>query len=179
MARLDPIRMHASDPGWPISFENERRRLATVLAPWLVQPLEHIGSTAVPALVAKPIVDIVAIVGDIDVAAAAGDPLRTLGWVAAPEPEDSLERKLSFCTPSVELRTHHLHVVEHSSPRWRGWLAFRDYLRAHPETAQEYGSLKTRLADDHGGDPNQRDEYRAGKEDWIRAMTIRALSEGA
>ena len=59
-----------------------------------------------------------------------------IGWVAAPEPEDALERRLSFCTPSVELRTHHLHIVEHASPRWGGWLAFRDYLRAHPETAQ-------------------------------------------
>jgi len=169
--------MCPSDPAWAASFESERRRLTPVLEPLLVRPLEHIGSTAVPGLVAKPIIDIVAVVGDIDLAATAQDPLREIGWVAAPEPEDALEHKLSFCTPSVELRTHHLHVVEHSSPRWRGWLAFRDFLRAHPEAAQDYGVLKTRLADENGADPNQRDVYRAGKDDWIRAITTRALSE--
>jgi GrpB-like predicted nucleotidyltransferase (UPF0157 family) len=77
----------------------------------------------------------------------------------------------------VELRTRHLHVVERSSLGWRGWLAFRNYLRTHPEVAGEYGDLKTRLANERGGDPNQRDAYRAGKADWIRSVTQRALSE--
>lgn len=174
--RMDPIQMYAPDPAWAASFECERARLTPALTPWLVQPLEHIGSTAVPGLVAKPIIDIAVVVSDIDSAAAMEDPLREIGWVAAAEPADGQERKLSFCTPSVELRTHHLHVVEHSSSRWRGWLAFRDYLRAHPEAAEEYGALKTRLAEENGGDPNQRDVYRAGKAEWIRIATTRALS---
>jgi GrpB-like predicted nucleotidyltransferase (UPF0157 family) len=168
--------MCPSDPRWAVDFENERNRLTSVLKPWLDRPVEHIGSTAVPGLVAKPIIDIVAVVKDIDSAAAARAPLDAIGWLAAPEPEDALERKLSFCTPTIALRTHHLHVVEQSSPRWRGWLAFRDYLRAHPEAAQEYGELKTRLADENGPDPNERDLYRAGKSDWIRTTTTLALA---
>jgi GrpB-like predicted nucleotidyltransferase (UPF0157 family) len=63
-----------------------------------------------------------------------------------------------------------------SNPDWRRWLAFRNYLRAHPEVADEYGRLKTALADLYGSDPNQRDAYRSGKSDWIRMTTARALS---
>ncbi len=174
--RRDPIRMVPYDPGWAVSFEYERARLARALDPWLVHPLEHIGSTAVPGLVAKPIIDMLAVVEDIEAAGAAAAPLREVGWVSAPEPRDEVERKVSFCLPSVELRTHHLHVVERASSGWRGWLAFRDYLRTHPELAREYGELKARLAAAHGADPNQRDAYRAGKADWVGSMTTRALS---
>jgi GrpB-like predicted nucleotidyltransferase (UPF0157 family) len=178
-ARQDPIRMYPSDPSWQASFEEEQKRLSLVLAPWLVRPLEHIGSTAVPGLIAKPIIDIVAVVEEIDTVGEARVSLLEIGWLAAPEPGDDRERKLSFCTPSVELRTHHLHIVEQSSTRWRSWLAFRDYLRSHPEAAEEYGVLKQRLADENGADPNRRDRYRAGKDPWIRAITERALSEVA
>jgi GrpB-like predicted nucleotidyltransferase (UPF0157 family) len=174
--RRDPIRMLPYDPGWAVNFEHERARLAPVLGPWLVQPLEHIGSTAVPGLVAKPIIDMLGVVDDIEAAGAAVATLREVGWVSAPEPGDEAERKLSFCLPSVELRTHHLHVVERASAGWRGWLAFRNYLRTRPALACEYGELKTRLAEEYGADPNQRDAYRAGKATWVASITTRALS---
>jgi GrpB-like predicted nucleotidyltransferase (UPF0157 family) len=176
--RQDPIRMCPYDPAWAVSFEYERARLAAVLDTSLTQPVEHIGSTAVPGLVAKPIIDIVAVVDDIEAAAVAEVPLREIGWLAAPEPGDDAERKLSYCLPSVELRTHHLHVVERESSGWRGWLAFRNYLRTHPDAAREYGELKTRLAKEYGTDPNQRDAYRAGKAEWVGSITTRALSAG-
>ena len=143
----------------------------------MVRPIEHIGSTAVPGLVAKPIIDMVAVVRDIEGVAASRAPLYEIGWVSAPEPLDAVERKLSFCFPSVALRTHHLHVVEGESSAWRGWLAFRDHLRAHPDTARRYGELKTRLATQYGSDPNERDVYRAGKAAWVSAVTAEALSE--
>jgi GrpB-like predicted nucleotidyltransferase (UPF0157 family) len=165
------------DPEWVASFERQRQLLEPILAQWLVQPLEHIGSTAVPGLVAKPIIDIVAVVENITDVAAAQGALREIGWVFAPEPADESERRLSFCTPSEEQRTHHLHIVERSFPEWRGWIAFRNYLRKNPMVAQEYGELKTHLANEHGSDPNQRGKYRAGKSDWVRAVTSVALSE--
>jgi GrpB-like predicted nucleotidyltransferase (UPF0157 family) len=165
------------DAEWRGSFEHERERLATVLGSWLLRPIEHIGSTAVPDLVAKPIIDMLAVVRDIEAAAAARAPLHNVGWVPAPEPLDASERKLSFCFPSMALRTHHLHIVERESSAWRGWLAFRDYLRAHPDTARQYGELKTRLATQYGSHPNERDAYRAGKADWVRAVTAQAFSE--
>ncbi len=163
------------DPDWASSFQRERARLAPVLQPYLVLPLEHIGSTSVPGLVAKPIIDMLAVVGDISPVIAVEGFLRRLGWVLAPEPADQIERRLSFCTPSIERRTHHLHVVEESFSGWRGWLAFRDYLRANPTVAREYGELKTHLSIARGSDPNERDSYRAGKEDWVGTVTARAL----
>jgi GrpB-like predicted nucleotidyltransferase (UPF0157 family) len=170
--RLDPIRMHPHDPAWARSFDVEAARVGRALGPWLVRPVEHIGSTAIPGLVAKPIIDMVAVVADVDAVDAGGsDALAAVGWVAAPEPGDAALRKRSFCTPAVARRSHHLHVVEERSDGWRGWLAFRDHLRAHPELAAEYGELKERLAAAHGGDPNDRDAYRAGKAGWIAAVT--------
>jgi GrpB-like predicted nucleotidyltransferase (UPF0157 family) len=163
------------DPDWASSFERERVRLTPILRPYLVQPVEHMGSTSVPGLVAKPIIDMLAVVGDISPLIAEEGSLRKIGWVLAPEPADEIERRLSFCTPSKDLRTHHLHVVEVSFPQWHGWLAFRDYLRQNPDTAQEYGELKTHLSIEHGSDPNERDQYRAGKADWVSTVTARAL----
>src|SRR5271169_7243663 len=154
------------DQEWPASFVRERVRLEPLLQPYLVQPLEHIGSTSVPGLVAKPIIDMVAVVEDISPVIAEEGPLRKVGWVLAPEPTDEIEKRLSFCTPSRELRTHHLHIVEESFSGWRGWLAFRDYLRKNPAVAQEYGVLKTHLSLEHGSNPNERVRYRAGKDDW-------------
>jgi GrpB-like predicted nucleotidyltransferase (UPF0157 family) len=177
-AREDPIRMVAHDPQWSMSYGEQQQRLSRVLAPWLVHPIEHIGSTSVPGLVAKPIIDLVAVVSDIDQIPIAVPALDGIAWIAAPEPTDAISREMSFCTPSVQRRTHHLHVVEEASSSWRDWIAFRDYLRAHRELADEYGALKTRLAAEHGADPNDRDAYRAGKAGWIRAVTDRALVEG-
>jgi len=168
--------MVTHNPAWSASFERERQRLTPVLAPRLVHPIEHMGSTSVPGLVAKPIIDMVAVVESIDELGAIEPLLHEIGWVAAPEPGDAELRKLSYCSPSVEARSHHLHVVEQRSSGWREWLAFRDHLRAHPEVAAEYGELKTRLAEAHGADPNDRTAYRAGKADWVRAVTALALT---
>ena len=96
----------------------------------------------------------------------------------APEPFDEAERKLSFCHPDVARRTHHLHVVEDRSDNWRGWLAFRDYLRSHPDAVAEYAAFKSGLAAAHGHDPNQRDAYRQGKADFISNITRIASGEG-
>jgi GrpB-like predicted nucleotidyltransferase (UPF0157 family) len=81
---------------------------------------------------------------------------------------------LSFCTPSIEWRTHHLHVVEEASGGWKGWLAFRDALRADPKLAAQYAALKREMADRYGQDPNQRDEYRNGKAAFITDVTALA-----
>jgi GrpB-like predicted nucleotidyltransferase (UPF0157 family) len=173
--RKDPVRMYKYDPDWVTSFERERLRLTPILQPYLVQPLEHIGSTSVPGLVAKPIIDMLAVVEDISPVITEEDALGDIDWLLAPEPADHIERRLSFCTPSRELRTHHLHIVEEEFSAWRGWIVFRDYLRKNPDIAQEYGELKSQLSIEHGSDPNQRDQYRAGKADWVSIVTARAL----
>jgi GrpB-like predicted nucleotidyltransferase (UPF0157 family) len=174
--RDDPIVIVPYDEDWPSRFEAERDRLTRVLGPLLTGPIEHIGSTAVPGLAAKPIVDLLAVVREIDAVDQAAAGLPDVGWLAAPESNDAAHRRRSFCSPTVERRTAHLHVVEASSSGWRGWLAFRDHLRVHPEAAREYEALKRALAAELGADPNERDAYRSGKAAFIGAVTEEALA---
>jgi GrpB-like predicted nucleotidyltransferase (UPF0157 family) len=173
--RLDPIVIVPYDSTWPDAFDRERRRISPPFGVSLERPIEHIGSTAVVNLAAKPIIDMLAVVTDIDMAAPTLPALRELGWLDAAEAGDAAERRLSLCFPSVERRTHHLHVVEWAFDQWRGWIAFRDHMRAHPELVVEYAELKRELAIEHGADPDQRAAYRAGKANFIRAVTDEAL----
>ncbi|MET0895193.1 MAG: GrpB family protein, partial [Acidimicrobiia bacterium] len=150
------------DTRWPEMFEAQRVRVEDALGPRLVRPVEHMGSTAVPGLPAKSIIDMLAVVTDIDAKPDAVDAMKMRGWVSAPEPGDDAQHRASFCFPSVEHRTHHLHVVENRFAEWPRWLAFRDYLIDHPEVATSYADLKRQLADLHGHDPNDREAYRQG-----------------
>jgi GrpB-like predicted nucleotidyltransferase (UPF0157 family) len=174
--RADPIVIVAHDPEWANVFARERARLQAAFGTAVVRPIEHIGSTSVPGLPAKAIVDMLAVVDRIDDADAGQPAVEATGWIAAPEPEDADERRRSFCFPSIELRTCHLHVVEEREPAWRGWLAFRDHLRVHADVAAQYASLKRTLAIEHGTDPDDRAAYRAGKAAFIRAVTATALA---
>lgn len=175
--RRDPIFICPYDPSWPASFERQRDRIAPRLDGWITRPIEHIGSTAVPGLPAKNIIDMLAVVDDIHAEPRAVDLLSSVGWLHAPEPYDVAERRLSFCFPTIELRTHHLHVVETASEGWPGWLAFRDYLRSHDDDVAAYAALKIQLARAHGQDPNEREAYRGGKADFVRSITAKAVRE--
>lgn len=177
--RRDAIVILPYDASWPGAFDRELKRIEPVLRKWLVHPIEHMGSTSIPGMPAKAIIDMLAVVGNIDDAQSAVDPLVALGWVHAPEPGDDEQRRRSFRMPSIANRTHHLHVVEERSQDWRGWLAFRDYLRAHPGIAGPYAALKRELASQHGGDPNRRNSYRSGKAEFIREITDIALAESS
>lgn len=163
--RRDRIVIEPYDAAWATSFEEQRAVLEEVLG----VPVHHIGSTAVPGLPAKPIVDMLAIVEDpasVRVAVVEG-----IGWVHAPEPGDEETRKLSFCHPNTEYRTHHLHVVERGSDGWRDWLLFRDYLREHPDEVERYAALKRDLA---ARDDTDRPRYRSGKAPLIAELMLRA-----
>jgi len=164
--RADPITIVPYDEHWPRSFQAQRAVLEPILADLLVGPIEHIGSTAVPGLAAKPIIDMVARVTDLVLGPDLFDRLSTVAWWSAPEPSDAELDRLSLCHPTVEHRTHHLHVVAHCSSGWPTWLAFRDQLRTHPELVVEYGELKRRLA----ADPIDRPRYRAAKAPLIERI---------
>ncbi|GAB4053581.1 GrpB family protein [Catellatospora paridis] len=165
--RLDEIVIVPYDARWPALFEAQRVRVAVVLAPVLVGAVEHIGSTAVPGLPAKPIIDMLARVSGHEAAGPVAARLVEIGWVAAPEPSDGALRRWSYCYPDMARRSHHLHVVEHASDGWPTWLAFRDRLRADPAAAARYAALKTELA---ARDRHDRVAYRAGKAPFIEAV---------
>jgi GrpB-like predicted nucleotidyltransferase (UPF0157 family) len=128
------------DPAWPAMYEAERRRLEPLLGD---VDIHHFGSTSVPGLAAKPVIDIIALVPDLDA------PIATLvdsaGYQFPPAFNATLIHRRFLCYPSASHRTHHLHLVdEREELELR--LRFRDRLRADPALAQEYATLKRSLA---------------------------------
>lgn len=171
--RHDPISIVPYDSAWPDLFELQRSRVEPVLRPRLVGPVEHIGSTSIPGMAAKPIIDMVARISDYQHTAGLVEAMAGIGWVHAPEPGDEEARKWSFCFPDVGWRTHHLHIVEAAAGNWQSLLAFRDHMRTHPDDAAEYGRLKTLLA---AADSQDRPRYRAGKAPFIEDLLKRLES---
>jgi GrpB-like predicted nucleotidyltransferase (UPF0157 family) len=164
----EPISVVPYDAEWPARFESERALLAEALAPWLEGGIHHIGSTAVPGLDAKPIVDVMAGVRGLDEARESFGVLAGLDYCHAPYQEWNHW----FCKPSPARRTHHLILVEPSNPKFRERLAFRDHLRANPGTAAEYAALKHRLAARHRDD---REAYTAAKAGFVTEVVRREL----
>jgi GrpB-like predicted nucleotidyltransferase (UPF0157 family) len=154
----------------------EKARLAVVLTPWLVDGVEHVGSTAVPGLAAKPIIDLMASVRDLDeVVDQAGERLTADGWCFVPPELDSGGSwRRFFVKPdqSGQHRYAHLHVIAAGHPRWAEQLAFRDALRRDDELAGRYADLKRRLAAEHAED---REAYTDAKGEFVRD----ALGRGA
>ncbi len=157
------------DPAWLTRFAEQRDRIAQLLAPWLAAPIEHIGSTSVPGLRAKPIVDILAPVHSLTARAAMVDELSADGWLYWPDDPNGAER-LWFLHPKPEERTHHLHVVEHDSTKARAVRTFRDALRADSALAREYEDLKVRLAREF---PEDRNAYTDAKADFVARVVER------
>jgi GrpB-like predicted nucleotidyltransferase (UPF0157 family) len=156
-----PIELIAYDDGWPAKFEAERTLLEAVLAPWLAGRIQHIGSTAVPGLPAKPVIDIMAPVLSLDASRDAIEAAATAGYVYFPYKPDAMHW---FCKPTPTHRTHHLHLVPIGSPLWHQRLAFRNALRGDLALAAEYAELKARLAAQFALD---REAYTEGKTPFI------------
>jgi GrpB-like predicted nucleotidyltransferase (UPF0157 family) len=155
------------DPGWPAAFEAEASRLRTALGT-LALRIDHNGSTAIPGLSAKPIIDIQVSVAALQPIAAYGERLRAIGYVHLPHADDS------FCPffhrPSQWPHSHHVHVVEGGGAEERRTLAFRDYLRDHVTAAREYEHLKQDLARQFSATAGEsREAYSLAKTDFVRA----------
>jgi len=160
------IRLAPYDPDWPARFESERRLLDGAIGKWEIGGIHHVGSTAVPGLEAKPVIDILAGVADLGSSRACFEPLEELGYSYAPYLPEQMHW---FCKPDPRRRTHHLHLVPEGSRRYRDELAFRDLLRADPAIASDYLALKRRLAEEFEHD---RDGYTDAKAEFIgRALS--------
>ncbi len=155
-----PIRLVPYDPSWPDRFAEEQSALDAVVGDWATGGIHHIGSTAVPGLDAKPIIDI--LVGEAS--RACFDPLANLAYLYAPYLADEMHW---FCKPHPARRTHHLRLVPTDSRRFRDELAFRERLRESPQAAEEYAALKHDLADRFADD---REAYTDAKAAFIRRV---------
>ena len=160
----EPIWLVPYDPAWPSRFIEERNALNDAIGPWATGGIHHVGSTAVPGLEAKPIIDILIGVDSLEASRACFDPLAKLGYLYAPYRTDEMHW---FCKPHPSCRTHHLHLVPTDSQRFRDELAFRDALRADPITAEKYAALKCDLAQRFADD---REAYTDAKSDFVRRV---------
>ena len=169
-----PVIIVDYDSKWPRIFEAEKLNILGVTA-GLVIAVEHIGSTSVPGLGAKPIVDIMAGVHTLDEGRQTIGPLTTqLGYEYAPEFEVDMPDRLYFHKHPPVGDQFHLHMVETTGEFWERHLLFRDYLRAHPETAQDYEQLKRRLAEEFR---TNREAYTDAKSDFIQSIETKARAE--
>ena len=167
MAADEPILLVPFDPGWAAGFELERVALDGAIGDWVVGGIHHVGSTAVPGLEAKPVIDILVGVDGLEASRACFGPLAALGYLYAPYLPEEMHW---FCKPDPAHRTHHLHLVPVDSKRYRDELTFRDLLREDPDLASRYAALKQELAASH---PADREAYTNGKSDFIAAVLDR------
>jgi GrpB-like predicted nucleotidyltransferase (UPF0157 family) len=169
---MDEVEIVDYDPRWPLLFNEEARRLRAVLDPSLIMGLEHFGSTAIPGLSAKPIIDILIAVRSLAAAQATFvEALRTLDYVYwADNPKKDRMFFVKGMPPFGSRRSHHVHVTEPDGEMWRR-LAFRDYLRAHSEEAETYAQLKRRLATEHQTD---REAYTDAKSAYVEGVMRKA-----
>jgi GrpB-like predicted nucleotidyltransferase (UPF0157 family) len=164
------VRLLPYDTTWPLEFEAEAERIERACEGLPIK-LEHIGSTSIPGLAAKPVIDILA-----------GRPGNVPGSAYVPAFEQlGYEHKGAYGVPGRNYfrrgspRTHHVHLVSWSSDLWLDHLLFRDYLRAHPEIAREYETIKRELAVMYLQDKEQ---YTDAKGPFVRSIVRRAREEG-
>lgn len=163
-AAEDTIEMVEYDPSWPGLFVAERSAIEKALQP-LNPRIEHFGSTAVPNLPAKPIIDILVIVSDISIWPGLVAPLSGLGYVHwAENPRKDRMFFVKGMPPFGTRRSHHVHI---RTPGDVSELAFRDWLRRHPADAVRYATLKRNLAERFRAN---REAYTAAKGEFIEHM---------
>lgn len=158
-------------PGWKSAFRREAALLRSTFGAGLLR-VEHIGSTAIEGMAAKPIIDLVCAVAGLDEAEAFRQRLEALGYEY--RPDETLPDRLFFAKGPRSRRTHHLSLTEPGSRFYEEKLLFRDYLRAHAEAAEEYRGLKEGLAGRYAAD---RASYTEGKRAFVERILTLARAE--
>ncbi len=161
----DLVEVVPYDLKWPLMFQEEKKALERTF-PGI--PIEHIGSTAVPGLMAKPVIDIMLLVPEVPDRCEYESKLHSLGYEFVLKDDSG---RLFF--RKGHPRTHHLHIVQMGGTEALKHLTFRDYLISHPETASEYVRLKLELAHRFRHD---RSRYVEGKSEFIEKVTEKALA---
>ena len=171
----DPIEVVDYDPAWPGLYLKEEALLREAFAGLDPFDIEHFGSTSIPGLAAKPILDLMVGVASRDLWPSLVEPLQNLGysyWRDNPKEDEMFFVK--GMPPYGERRTHHVHVYDRHGARWKRELAFRDHLRAEPEAAKRYETLKRELAAKFTFD---REGYTQAKTEFIEGA-LRKIRQG-
>lgn len=165
------VTVEAYRPYWKDLFEREAKLLKSIYKDQIIT-VHHIGSTSVPGLSAKPIIDLLPVVHSIEAVDAFNSDMVAAGFEAFGE-NGLKERR--FFQKGGEQRTHHVHIFEHGNSEIKRHLIFRDYLMAHPEEAKVYGKLKEALAREY---PYDIDSYIQGKTNFVRRLEQAAIDWG-
>ncbi len=166
----EAVVLKAHDGGWAAAFQAERDRLQALLPGVFVQ-IEHVGSTSVEGMAAKPVIDILAGVESMATARSLSATLCDDLYTTSAEFNALLADRQWFMRWADGHRTHHLHVVVHAGEAWHDHIGFRDRLRSDPALRHAYATLKQRLAEDHADD---REAYTAAKAGFIAEALRRA-----
>jgi GrpB-like predicted nucleotidyltransferase (UPF0157 family) len=156
-----PVKVVPYNPHWPEVFQKECSKMRIEFGDESIN-IEHIGSTSIPYLCAKPIIDIMIGIEEIEDFEKLIKPLAALGYKYQPEAEDTIPERRYFDKPGF-----HIHMVEINSDFWRTHIFFREYLRNHPDVRDEYCKLKMDLARKY---QFQRKEYTKSKEPFIKRI---------
>ncbi len=167
--RRGTVRLAPYRPEWQRLYEEEASRLRTALGDHALQ-IEHVGSTAIDGMIAKPIIDIGIAVERLTECAAVAETLVSIGYEHIPA--DEIDGRLFLVKGPPDVRQIHLSLAEPASTFWRRHVLFRDYLRAQPLAAAEYATLKRQLAARYSED---RASYTAGKEAFIERVLAAAI----
>lgn len=166
---MKKVKVVAHDPTWRNTFEAESKSVGAALGENVVA-IHHIGSTAIPNIYAKPVIDILVEVRNINEVEKRTSAMESIGYEAMGEygiPNRRYFRKNN----QKGIRTHQIHIFEIGSAQIARHLSFRDYMIAHTEEAQKYSELKRKLADEH---PLNMEAYIDGKDDFIKEIDRRA-----
>lgn len=169
--KKQPVIIVPFDPKWPAAYQEEAARIWSVVGDSLTS-LEHIGSTSVPGLAAKPIIDMLAGLKSLEDTPALVAGLIPIGYVYEPEREEAIPDRRYFSKMKKGQLGYHLHMVEPSTEFYIRHVAFRDYLRAHPDAAAEYAALKIKLSKQYRSD---REGYTNAKTAFIKEIESKAL----
>jgi GrpB-like predicted nucleotidyltransferase (UPF0157 family) len=139
---MSSIILSKYNPKWTLKFEEEKKFLVSIIGKWLHGSIEHVGSTSVIGLTAKPVIDIMFGIKSLENSNSAIETLKQNGYNYSPYKKDVMHW---FCKPSPEFRTHHLHLIPYESNLWEERIKFRNILRADSQIANEYVKLKKEL----------------------------------
>lgn len=165
------VRLDKHNPEWEILFRKEKKILLENF-PNLILEVSHGGSTAIPGIVAKPIIDIFIAIKSLEDAETIKNELEKLGYEY--RGSRSVPERILYVKGNPELRTHHLHFVEVNSDEWKNHILIRDYFLKHPDEANKYGKLKEKLAQKY---PNNRESYTHAKDEFIKSIIEKAKKE--
>jgi GrpB-like predicted nucleotidyltransferase (UPF0157 family) len=164
------------DPAWPATFEAEALRIRGAMGD-LARRIDHVGSTSVPDLAAKPVIDIQVSVPRLDPMDLYREPLHGIGYTHVPHSDDAVYP--FFHRPAGWPHLYHIHVCEAGGTEERRHLALRDYLRDHPQAAREYAQLKRRLVPQFSAETfESRNAYSEAKSGFIAPLLANAIVEG-